>query len=158
MKEDNRILAVKISKTYGSKENIVHALKETSLSIEAGEFVAVLGTSGCGKSTLLHVLGGIDEPDSGKVVIQGKGIYKMKKGERSVFRRRHIGMVYQSIYLLPYLNIEENIMLPLLLDGKELSKKKLQKLLEETGLTEKKMRFPVSCLVGNSKEPLSHEQ
>lgn len=151
MKEDNRILAVKISKTYGSKENIVHALKETSLSIEAGEFVAVLGTSGCGKSTLLHVLGGIDEPDSGKVVIQGKGIYKMKKGERSVFRRRHIGMVYQSIYLLPYLNIEENIMLPLLLDGKELSKKKLQKLLEETGLTEKKDALPCQLSGGQQQ-------
>lgn len=101
----------------------MHALKETSLSIESGEFVAVLGTSGCGKSTLLHVIGGIDEPDSGRVVIHGKEIYKMKRGERSVFRRRHIGMIYQSIYLLPYLNVEENIVLPLLLDGKSSQKK-----------------------------------
>lgn len=151
MKEDNKILASKISKTYGSKENTVHALKETSLSIESGEFVAVLGTSGCGKSTLLHVIGGIDEPDSGRVVIHGKEIYKMKKGERSVFRRRHIGMIYQSIYLLPYLNVEENIVLPLLLDGKELSKKRLEKLLEETGLTGKRESLPCQLSGGQQQ-------
>lgn len=151
MKEDNKILASKISKTYGSKENSVHALKETSLSIESGEFVAVLGTSGCGKSTLLHVIGGIDEPDSGRVVINGKEIYKMKRGERSVFRRRHIGMIYQSIYLLPYLNVEENIVLPLLLDGKELSKKRLEKLLEETGLTGKRESLPCQLSGGQQQ-------
>lgn len=151
MKEDNKILASKISKTYGSKENSVHALKETSLSIESGEFVAVLGTSGCGKSTLLHVIGGIDEPDSGRVVIHGKEIYKMKRGERSVFRRRHIGMIYQSIYLLPYLNVEENIVLPLLLDGKELSKKGLEKLLEETGLTGKRESLPCQLSGGQQQ-------
>lgn len=151
MKEDNKILASKISKTYGSKENTVHALKETSLSIESGEFVAVLGTSGCGKSTLLHVIGGIDEPDSGRVVIHGKEIYKMKRGERSVFRRRHIGMIYQSIYLLPYLNVEENIVLPLLLDGKELSKKRLEKLLEETGLTGKRESLPCQLSGGQQQ-------
>lgn len=151
MKEDNKILASKISKTYGSKENSVHALKETSLSIESGEFVAVLGTSGCGKSTLLHVIGGIDEPDSGRVVIHGKEIYKMKRGERSVFRRRHIGMIYQSIYLLPYLNVEENIVLPLLLDGKELSKKRLEKLLEETGLTGKRESLPCQLSGGQQQ-------
>ena len=151
MKEDNKILASKISKTYGSKENSVHALKETSLSIESGEFVAVLGTSGCGKSTLLHVIGGIDEPDSGRVVIHGKEIYKMKRGERSVFRRRHIGMIYQSIYLLPYLNVEENIVLPLLLDGKELSKKRLEKLLEETGLTGQRETLPCQLSGGQQQ-------
>ena len=151
MKEDNKILASKISKTYGSKENSVHALKETSLSIESGEFVAVLGTSGCGKSTLLHVIGGIDEPDSGRVVIHGKEIYKMKRGERSVFRRRHIGMIYQSIYLLPYLNVEENIVLPFLLDGKELSKKRLEKLLEETGLTGKRESLPCQLSGGQQQ-------
>lgn len=151
MKEDNKILASKISKTYGSKENSVHALKETSLSIESGEFVAVLGTSGCGKSTLLHVIGGIDEPDSGRVVIHGKEIYKMKRGERSVFRRRHIGMIYQSIYLLPYLNVEENIVLPLLLDGKELSKKRLEKLLEETGLIGKRESLPCQLSGGQQQ-------
>ena len=151
MKEDNTILASKISKTYGSQENSVHALKETSLSIESGEFVAVLGTSGCGKSTLLHVIGGIDEPDSGRVVIHGKEIYKMKRGERSVFRRRHIGMIYQSIYLLPYLNVEENIVLPLLLDGKELSKKRLEKLLEETGLTGKRESLPCQLSGGQQQ-------
>lgn len=151
MKKDNKILASKISKTYGSKENSVHALKETSLSIESGEFVAVLGTSGCGKSTLLHVIGGIDEPDSGRVVIHGKEIYKMKRGERSVFRRRHIGMIYQSIYLLPYLNVEENIVLPLLLDGKELSKKRLEKLLKETGLTGKRESLPCQLSGGQQQ-------
>lgn len=151
MKEENKILATKISKTYGSGANSVHALKETSLSINSGEFVAVLGTSGSGKSTLLHVLGGIVEPDGGRVVIHGKSLYKMKTGERSVFRRRHIGMVYQSIYLLPYLNVEENIVLPLLLDGKNLSDKKLKRLLEETGLDGKRDALPCQLSGGQQQ-------
>lgn len=151
MREEKGILAKKISKTYGTKDNPVHALKETSLYIPEGEFTAVLGTSGCGKSTLLHVLGGIEEPDGGRVVVGKSDLYKMDKGDRSVFRRRHIGMVYQAIYLLPYLNIEENIVLPLFLDGRSISSKRLENLLAETGLTGKRQSLP-SQLSGGQQQ------
>ena len=91
------IRAEQIRKTYGSGDTAVRALRETSLQIRKGQFTAILGPSGCGKSTLLHVLGGIDEPDSGRVWVSGRELYSMKKGERSIFRSRRIGMVYQSI-------------------------------------------------------------
>ncbi|MBM6684139.1 ABC transporter ATP-binding protein [Faecalicatena contorta] len=136
------IEAEQIRKTYGSGNTAVRALRETSLRIKRGQFAAILGPSGCGKSTLLHVLGGIDEPDSGRVWVDGRELYRMKKGERSIFRRRQIGMVYQSIYLLPSLNVEENIALPLLLDGKPLSTQRLQELLAVTGLTKKREALP----------------
>lgn len=136
------IEAEQIRKTYGSGDTAVRALRETSLRIKRGQFTAILGPSGCGKSTLLHVLGGIDEPDSGRVWVDGRELYRMKKGERSIFRRRQIGMVYQSIYLLPSLNVEENIALPLLLDGKPLSAQRLQELLAVTGLTKKREALP----------------
>lgn len=136
------IEAEQIRKTYGSGDTAVRALRETSLRIKRGQFTAILGPSGCGKSTLLHVLGGIDEPDSGRVWVDGRELYRMKKGERSIFRRRQIGMVYQSIYLLPSLNVEENVALPLLLDGKPLSAQRLQELLAVTGLTKKREALP----------------
>lgn len=145
------IRAEKISKTYGTKEHPVRALKEISLQIQPGQFVAVLGPSGCGKSTLLHVLGGIDEPDQGNVEIKGKKLYEMKRSERSVFRRRNIGMVYQAIYLLPSLNIEENIILPLLLDGRKVSGEWLKALLTETNLRGKKHALP-SQLSGGQQQ------
>ena len=116
--EREGLRAEKICKTYGTQENPVYALKETSFQIPGGQFAAILGPSGCGKSTLLHVLGGIEEPDGGSVWIKGKDLYQMERSKRAVFRRRSIGMVYQSIFLLPALNIEENIILPLLLDGR----------------------------------------
>ena len=125
--------AQKICKTYGTQENPVYALKETSFQIPKGQFAAILGPSGCGKSTLLHVLGGIEEPDGGSVWIKGKDLYQMERSKRAVFRRRSIGMVYQSIFLLPALNIEENIILPLLLDGRRAKEKQLLGLLRETG-------------------------
>ncbi len=147
------IRAEKISKTYGTKEHPVRALKEISLQILPGQFAAVLGPSGCGKSTLLHVLGGIDEPDQGNVEIKGKKLYEMKRSERSVFRRRNIGMVYQAIYLLPSLNIEENIILPLLLDGRKVSGEWLKALLTETNLRGKKHALPSQLSGGQRKGP-----
>lgn len=145
------IRAEQIRKTYGSGGTAVRALRETSLQIRKGQFTAILGPSGCGKSTLLHVLGGIDEPDSGRVWVSGRDLYSMKKGERSIFRRRRIGMVYQSIYLLPSLNVEENIALPLLLDGKSLSAQRLQELLAVTGLTKKKAALPCQLSGGQQQ-------
>lgn len=151
MKETYSIRAEQISKTYGSGRAGVHALKPTSLQIKKGQFIAILGPSGCGKSTLLHVLGGIDAPDRGKVWINGTELYSLKKGDRSVFRRRKIGMVYQSIYLLPGLSIEENIALPLLLDGRNISKKHLETLLSLTGLTGKKDTLPCQLSGGQQQ-------
>ena len=129
----------------------MHALRDVSFSVEKGEFVAIIGQSGSGKSTLLHVLGGIDAPDRGRVWINGTELYSMKKGDRSVFRRRKIGMVYQSIYLLPGLNIEENIALPLLLDGRNISRKHLETLLSLTGLTGKKAALPCQLSGGQQQ-------
>ena len=143
--------AKKICKTYGTQENPVYALKETSFQIPKGQFAAILGPSGCGKSTLLHVLGGIEEPDGGSVWIKGKDLYQMERSKRAVFRRRSIGMVYQSIFLLPALNIEENIILPLLLDGRRAKEKQLLGLLRETGLEEKREALP-SQLSGGQQQ------
>lgn len=145
------IFAEKVKKTYRSGEQQVCALKETSLRIPEGQFAAVLGASGCGKSTLLHVLAGIDEPDQGSVWVKGKEMYGMKKSSRSVFRRRNIGIVYQSIFLLPALNVEENILLPLLLDKKKVPEKWMNLLLKETGLSGKKEFLP-SQLSGGQQQ------
>lgn len=131
-----------LRKTYGTQEHPIYALRDVSLQLKPGQFAAVLGPSGCGKSTLLHVLAGIDEPDAGRVEIKGTDLYEMKRSERAVFRRKKIGMVYQSIYLLPSLNIEENIILPLLLDGRKVSGEWLAALLKETGLEDKKEALP----------------
>lgn len=151
MREDRYIRVQNIAKTYRSCNYPVHALKETSFSIPRGQFLAILGPSGCGKSTLLHILGGVEEPDQGDVWIQNNQLYQMSKGERSVFRRKRIGMVYQSIFLLPYLNIEENIMLPLLLDHRIPPSDSVEKLLTETRLLKKKSSLP-SQLSGGQQQ------
>ena len=147
--------AQKICKTYGTQENPVYALKETSFQIPKGQFAAILGPSGCGKSTLLHVLGGIEEPDGGSVWIKGKDLYQMERSKRAVFRRRSIGMVYQSIFLLPALNIEENIILPLLLDGRRAKEKQLLGLLRETGLEAKREALPSQLSGGQQRAAIA---
>ena len=106
-----------LCKTYGKGENKVNAVDNVSLSIEKGEFVAIVGASGSGKSTLLHLIGGVDKPTSGKVFIDGVDIYKMSDDELSIFRRRQIGLIYQFYNLIPILNVCENITLPCLLDS-----------------------------------------
>lgn len=151
MTERYAVCADKISKTYRTGTHPVRALQEISLQIPKGQFAAVLGPSGCGKSTLLHVLAGIDKPDDGKVRIRGRNLYEMKRSSRAIFRRRNIGMVYQSIYLLASLNIEENIILPLLLDDRKVSEKWVEKLLGETGLAGKKEVLP-SQLSGGQQQ------
>ncbi|AFS77849.1 ABC transporter ATP-binding protein [Gottschalkia acidurici 9a] len=127
-----------LCKTYGKGETKVEALKNVTISVAKGEFVAIVGPSGSGKSTLLNMLGALDVPTSGKVFLDGNDIFTMKEKELTVFRRRNIGFVFQSYNLVPELNVEENITLPLLLDYKKPDKNYIEELLEVLGLTERK--------------------
>lgn len=131
-----------LCKTYGTDEARVEALKNVSFSVVKGEFVSVIGPSGSGKSTLLNMIGALDHPTSGKVTIDGRDIYEMKEEELSVFRRRNIGFIFQAYNLVPELNVEENIVLPILLDHKKPDRKYLNELLEILGLTERKQHLP----------------
>ena len=126
-----------LKKQYGTGETAVHALAGVNLSVENGEFVAVVGTSGSGKSTLLHMLGGLDRPTSGKVYVDGKDIFALKDEELTIFRRRKIGFVFQSFNLVPVLSVYENIVLPLQLDGKTVDNAFIGEIAEALGLKEK---------------------
>lgn len=131
-----------LTREYGFGDNKVVALNHVSFSVEEGEFVTILGPSGSGKSTLLHLLGGVDKPTSGKVYIGGQSIYEMKERELTAFRRREIGQIYQFYNLIPVLNEEENICLPMLLDHRQAERKDLDELLELLGLTERVNHLP----------------
>ena len=126
-----------LKKQYGTGETAVHALAGVNLSVENGEFVAVVGTSGSGKSTLLHMLGGLDRATSGKVYMDGKDIFALKDEELTIFRRRKIGFVFQSFNLVPVLSVYENIVLPLQLDGKTVDNAFIGEIAEALGLKEK---------------------
>ena len=122
-----KILEIKnLCKVYGKGETRVDALKDVSFDVEQGEFVAIVGPSGSGKSTLLHILGGVDTPTSGIVNISGTNIGKLNETKLAIFRRRHIGLIYQFYNLIPILTVEENLTLPILLDGKRPDKKLLR--------------------------------
>lgn len=131
-----------LTREYGFGDNKVVALNHVSFSVGEGEFVTILGPSGSGKSTLLHLLGGVDKPTSGKVYIGGQSIYEMKERELTAFRRREIGQIYQFYNLIPVLNVEENICLPMLLDHRQAERKDLDELLELLGLTERVNHLP----------------
>ena len=131
-----------LSKIYGSGETAVKALDNISFSVSKGEFVAIVGASGSGKSTLLHLLGGVDKPTSGKVYIEGTDIYDLNEDKLAVFRRRQLGVIYQFYNLIPVLNVEENMTLPLLLDGRKIDKKYLDQLLETLNLTHRLGHLP----------------
>ena len=131
-----------LTREYGFGDNKVIALNHVSFSVEEGEFVTILGPSGSGKSTLLHLLGGVDKPTFGKVYIGGQSIYEMKERELTAFRRREIGQIYQFYNLIPVLNVEENICLPMLLDHRQAERKDLDELLELLGLTERVNHLP----------------
>ncbi|SCH02609.1 Lipoprotein-releasing system ATP-binding protein LolD [uncultured Ruminococcus sp.] len=131
-----------LTREYGFGDNKVVALNHVSFSVEEGEFVTILGPSGSGKSTLLHLLGGVDKPTFGKVYIGGQSIYEMKERELTAFRRREIGQIYQFYNLIPVLNVEENICLPMLLDHRQTERKDLDELLELLGLTERVNHLP----------------
>ena len=131
-----------ISKTYGSGEAAVHALKNVSFSVPKGEYVAIVGESGSGKSTLLNMIGALDNPTSGKVLIEGKDIFAMKESKRTIFRRRNIGFIFQAFNLIPELTVEQNIIFPILLDYQKLNQKYLEELLEVLNLKERRNHLP----------------
>ena len=131
-----------LTKIYGKDENKVIALDNVSFSVEKGEFVAIVGASGSGKSTLLHLIGGVDRPSYGKVYIDGKDIYSFNDDKLAIFRRRQVGLIYQFYNLIPILNVEENITLPLSLDNREVNKGKLDELLKLLGLEDRKTHLP----------------
>lgn len=134
--------ARELKKIYGSSDNAVNALDGIRISVEDGEFVAVVGTSGSGKSTLLHILGGLDRPSSGKVFIGGKDIFSLKDEELTIFRRRKIGFVFQAYNLVPSLNVYENIILPLELDGVKIDSDFFEKIVSVLGIKEKLNNLP----------------
>ena len=131
-----------LSKVYGKNQTKVLALDNVSFKVNKGEFVAIVGASGSGKSTLLHLIGGVDRPTSGKVFIEGKNIYNLNDDELAIFRRRQIGLIYQFYNLIPILNVEENITLPLDLDNRDVNKTKLDELIETLGLTKRRKHLP----------------
>jgi putative ABC transport system ATP-binding protein len=131
-----------LCKIYGTGDTKVDALKNVSFSVSKGEFVAIVGPSGSGKSTLLNLLGALDTPSSGKVFLDGKDIFTMTEKELSVFRRRNIGFIFQAYNLVPELNVEENIILPLLLDYRKPDKQYINELLNILGLTERRHHLP----------------
>ena len=147
-----KILEVKdLRKIYGKGETLVKALDGVSFSVEKGEFLAVVGTSGSGQSTLLHMMGGLDIPTGGKVLIDGKDLSSMKEEELTIFRRRNIGFVFQSYNLVPMLNVMENITLPLGLDGKKTDREYLENVIGMLGLEKKKNSLP-SQLSGGQQQ------
>ncbi|MDE6568799.1 MAG: ABC transporter ATP-binding protein [Lachnospiraceae bacterium] len=131
-----------LCKVYGSGENEIHACDEISISIEDGEFIAIIGTSGSGKSTLLNLLGGLDRPTSGTVTVSGKDIFSMNDEELTIFRRRNIGFVFQNYNLVPILNVYENIVLPIELDGSQVDKEYVDQIIRILGLEEKLTAMP----------------
>lgn len=146
------LLEVKsISKTYGRGETAVYALKDISFSVPKGEFVAIVGESGSGKTTLLNMIGGLDTPTFGKVFIDGKDIFSMKDSSLTIFRRRNIGFIFQSFNLIPELNVEQNIIFPILLDYQKPDKKYLEELLTVLNLKERRHHLP-SQLSGGQQQ------
>lgn len=131
-----------LTKTYGSGENLVHAVDDVSFSVEKGEFVAIVGASGSGKSTLLHLIGGVDRPTSGKIFVDGNDISKMNDDKLAVFRRRQVGIVYQFYNLIPILTVEENITLPCDLDGRDVDRERLEMILDSFGLRARRKHLP----------------
>lgn len=143
-----------LTKIYGKGETEVRALNDVSFSVEQGEFVAIIGPSGSGKSTLLHILGGVDVATSGRVIINDTDISKLDETDLAIFRRRHIGLIYQFYNLIPILTVEENLTLPLLLDGKKPSKEHLNNLVEKLGLQNRLTHLP-NQLSGGQQQRVS---
>lgn len=143
-----------LSKMYGKGETAVKALDDVSFSINKGEFVAIIGPSGSGKSTLLHLLGGVDRPSSGKVFVDNTDIYDLNETQLAIFRRRQIGLIYQFYNLIPVLTVEENITLPLLLDGHKVDKKQFNDIVKSLGLEERLNHLP-NQLSGGQQQRVS---
>ena len=149
------ILEVKnLSKIYGKGDTLVKAVDDVSFTVEQGEFVAIIGPSGSGKSTLLHIIGGVDTPTTGNVIIDGTDITKLKESPLSNFRRRQIGLVYQFYNLIPILTVEENLTLPLLLDGRKPNKEQIDYLVSNLGLGDRLKHLP-NQLSGGQQQRVS---
>lgn len=144
----------KLCKTYGKGDNQVKALENVTFSVEAGQFVAIIGPSGSGKSTLLHILGGVDHPTSGNVTVNGQPVFKRSEEQLAVFRRRDVGLIYQFYNLIPVLNVVENMTLPTRLDGRKVNPERLEELLELLGLQERRNHLP-SQLSGGQQQRVS---
>lgn len=137
------ILEVKnLTKIYGNDENNVVALDHVSFNVEKGEFIAIVGSSGSGKSTLLHLIGGVDKPTSGEVIVNGQNVYKKNENELAIFRRREVGLIYQFYNLIPILTVEENMTLPVLLDNKKVNQERLDELLRILDLKSREKHLP----------------
>ena len=143
-----------LRKTYGTGENQVHALDGVSFSVSKGEFVAIIGPSGSGKSTLLHILGGVDKPTSGRVLMDGHDIYAQNDEQLAIFRRRQVGLIYQFYNLIPVLNVTENITLPVLMDGQKVNKERLEELLTTLNLKGRENHLP-NQLSGGQQQRVS---
>ena len=146
--------AENLTKTYGDGENRVDALKGINLSIDEGEFVAIIGASGSGKSTLLHLLGGLDRPSGGKVIIDGKSLYDYNDNELSIFRRRKVGFIFQFFNLIPVLDVEENIELPVVLDNEKPDRAYLNEIISILNLEDRRGHLP-SQLSGGQQQRVS---
>ena len=143
-----------LTKVYGKGENEVRALDGISFSVEKGAFVAVIGPSGSGKSTLLHILGGVDRPTSGRVLMDGKDVYAQNEEQLAIFRRRQVGLIYQFYNLIPVLNVTENITLPVLMDGQKVNRDRLKELITTLGLTGRENHLP-NQLSGGQQQRVS---
>lgn len=143
-----------LSKVYGKGETAVKALDNVSFSVQKGEFVAIIGPSGSGKSTLLHLLGGVDQPTNGKVFVDNTDIYQLNETQLAIFRRRQIGLIYQFYNLIPVLTVEENITLPLLLDGHKVDEKQFQDIVNRLGLENRLHHLP-NQLSGGQQQRVS---
>lgn len=155
MKTYEDILQVKkLSRVYGQGENEVQALKGASFSVKKGEFVAVIGASGSGKSTLLHLIGGVDRPTSGKVYVKGVDVYAQKEDALAIFRRRQVGLIYQFYNLIPVLTVEENLTLPVRMDGRKVNQKRVEELLRILKLEDRRDHLP-SQLSGGQQQRVS---
>ena len=143
-----------LTKVYGKDENTVRALDGVSFSVEKGEFVAIIGPSGSGKSTLLHVLGGVDRPTTGRVLLNGQDVYASGDEKLAIFRRREVGLIYQFYNLIPVLNVTENMCLPVLLDGRKVDEARLRELTELLGLTGREKHLP-NQLSGGQQQRVS---
>ena len=143
-----------LSKHYGAGENLVRAVDDVSFSVEKGEFLAIIGPSGSGKSTLLHILGGVDRPTAGKVFVDGQDVYAQNDEQLAIFRRRQVGLIYQFYNLIPVLTAEENMTLPVLLDGREVNKERLEELLDTLALQDRRRNLP-NQLSGGQQQRVS---
>ena len=131
-----------LCKIYGTGETKVTALDNISFSVQKGEFVSIVGQSGSGKSTLLHIIGGVDKPTSGKIIVEGKEVLQKSQEELAIYRRRQVGLIYQFYNLIPVLNVEENIVLPLKLDGQKINQERVNELIDVLGLADRRTHLP----------------